>query len=345
MENQTENATTKKPKFSFNYKNFKNLSLGSKIIHILVPIAILLVVGCIITPTEDPSSTSSNNSTKIVDATSEDMPWFDITSNGEIYLKPEYRGAKVSADYISDNGLNEAGSKFNKLPKTLVIPNTFNGISVVSIHDCAFSDGISNSNIKNVIIGDNVVLIGSFAFNSYLESVTLGKNVQTIGKGAFMSCYFSEIIFPDSLKIIGDMAFSGCTKLKSVTFPNTLEKIGLQAFANCSSLDTIDFVKIEESNLKEISTNAFVNCVKLEEIILPDSLIKIAELAFMNCTALKNVSIGITDNCQLDEVGFKAFSGCTNLNRIEYYNAWAAVTWGEEWCPDESIVECMYRFD
>lgn len=58
----------------------------------------------------------------------------------------------------------------------------------------------------------------SFA-DSPLETVKLPPNLKKIGQEAFGNTNISELILPDSLQILGDMAFFRCKKLESVKIP------------------------------------------------------------------------------------------------------------------------------
>ena len=64
---------------------------------------------------------------------------------------------------------------------------------------------------------------------------------------------------------IGQRAFSGCAKLKSINLPNSTISIGEYAFWNCKGLTSI---------------------------IIPDNVTDIGELAFLTCTNIKTASIG-----------------------------------------------------
>lgn len=60
---------------------------------------------------------------------------------------------------------------------------------------------------------------------------------------------------PDTVKTIGDYAFSNCTVLETVVIPDSVEIIGNYAFQKCQSLKNI----LIPRNVKEIGANAFID--------------------------------------------------------------------------------------
>lgn len=95
----------------------------------------------------------------------------------------------METDDVVDNGI-------------LTIPNTTEGMSVISISDNAFKD---NTEIECVIVPDGVKKIGKAAFKncSSLKRVVLGDSVEKIDEEAFAGCSSLEIVFcPDSLQQI-----------------------------------------------------------------------------------------------------------------------------------------------
>ena len=67
------------------------------------------------------------------------------------------------------------------------------------------------------------------------------------------------VVIPNSVKYIGNEAFSGCTNLRSVTIGNSVVSIGDSAFEDCTILTSI---KIPES-VASIGDSAFQNCTYL----------------------------------------------------------------------------------
>lgn len=66
----------------------------------------------------------------------------------------------------------------------------------------------------------------------------------------------TEIEFPDTVRVICDLAFNGCSTIKSVTFPAGIEYIGTRAFAPALNIQSITFNGILPPKMGE---NVFSN--------------------------------------------------------------------------------------
>lgn len=121
---------------------------------------------------------------------------------------------------------------------------------VVSIGEYAFAD----SAVTNVSIPSGVTVIPANAFyNSLLKSITLPAGITEIGEGAFASCIDLTTVnrsgvadFRDtSLRILGDGAFSGCSKIVKLVLPSTIENvINANAFYGCGSLRILEIPEV-----------------------------------------------------------------------------------------------------
>ena len=127
------------------------------------------------------------------------------------------------------------------------------GSADASVSDFTIENGVLTAYMgesKNVVIPDGVKVIGDGApvFGSTVESVTI----------------------PASVTEIAEMAFHGCSALKSATFAegSQLKKIGESAFYTATSLETLTIPE----GVTEIGTNAFYATHALREINLPASL-------------------------------------------------------------------------
>lgn len=107
---------------------------------------------------------------------------------------------------------------------------------------------------------------------------------------------------------IGDRAFEGCYRLKSVILPSTVTTIGKNAFMSCSDLDTVIF----PYHMTTIGENAFYNCENLYSLDLPASLTTIGAQAFNGC---RNLTISELP-ASLVSIGWGAFTGCQKVTSL-----------------------------
>ena len=91
-----------------------------------------------------------------------------------------------------------------------------------------------------------------------------------------------SVTIPDSVIIIGFMAFYGCSSLTSVTIPDSVTSIGDGAFFYCSSLT---IVTIPDS-VTSIGSWAFSGCSSLTSVTIPDSVTDIGDWVFYDCNNL-----------------------------------------------------------
>ena len=113
--------------------------------------------------------------------------------------------------------------------------------SVTSISNCAF---INCSALTNIIIPKNVAKIKGQTFQncSSLRDITIPDSVTSIEYDAFNGCTSLTDIIIHRPSGIGERAFYGCSKLKTVTVEATTPpKLGYSAFTNISS-DAILYV-------------------------------------------------------------------------------------------------------
>lgn len=238
---------------------------------------------------------------------------------------------------------------------------------VTEIGESAFG---TTDNLSSIKIPGTVKTIGKDAFRAagYKASkltVTLEKGITIIGDSAFGSTNIYELNIPDSVKTIGEGAFSGCSKLQKVTMGDSVTKIGAHAFAVCEELTSIrlsdNITEIPESMLyicpkitkvalpaktKSIGKAAFCHCENLTEITMPSGVTEIGPTAFAS-TRIRSVVIpdgvkviaeGAFDFCkELERVTFPAgitdikaaaFEGCKKIKHVYYSGTpkkWAAV--------------------
>ena len=168
-------------------------------------------------------------------------------------------------------------------------------------------------------------------YSAKIGSAIIEEGVTRIGARAFSCCdALSGVIIPDSVKDIGELAFSYST-ITSIEIPHGVTKISRGTFYDCRLLQAAvlpeSVLTIEEiafdgcpikniiipSNVTYIGDRAFYACKKLENITIPDNVVTVGECAFMYCDSLKSVMVG----AGIEQIGDNSFSGCISLSNIE----------------------------
>ena len=209
--------------------------------------------------------------------------------------------------------------------KNTVIPN-----SVTSIGYGAFAC----SGLTSVTIPNSVASIGDVAFwcCSGLTNVEIPNGVTSIGRQAFDGTGLynnqpdglfivdgwllgykgdaptGEVIIPNSVVGVADLALAGCSDITSVEIPNSVTSIGHQAFDGCSGLTSITI----PNSVTSIGNSAFNGCSGLTNVEIPNGVTSIGYAAFNNCSGLASVTIGNGVTAIEDY----AFNSCGNLKKV-----------------------------
>jgi hypothetical protein len=123
----------------------------------------------------------------------------------------------------------------------LSIPNSINGLSVVSIGG------------------------GAFYTNTSLTSVTIPDSVTSIGGEAFLGCYnLASVTIPNSVRVIPYGAFYDCESLSSVTIPASVTRIYDYAFGSCYNLTAAYFL----GNAPISSVWVFYDYISIDPVIV-----------------------------------------------------------------------------
>ena len=205
-------------------------------------------------------------------------------------------------------------------------PYTF--LNCESLICCTIPDSVTNikkgafencKSMATITIPDSVTQIGNDAFWSCekLSHINLSNNLITIGDSTFLWCNLTSVSFPDSLKSIGDCAFSHCLGLTSVSIPDSVTFLGTSAFRNCKNMSKVYI----GNGVRNIESQTFYECANLTNVILPNNLISIGYDAFMYCESLSNITI--PDNVELIRGG--AFKNCISLTSIDIPNSVSSI--------------------
>lgn len=161
-----------------------------------------------------------------------------------------------------------------------------------------------------------------------------GRPVTEIGKFAFSGSNITRVDIPDSVKIIGENAFSDCPSLERVYMSYNIEVIKARAFKDCGALK---YITLPE-NLREVHEEAFAYCGAIQKITLQENVSVIGSRAFMGCSSISRVYLrsphigkipdGLFKDCSklekvffyygnsISEIGSRAFCNCVSLSEF-----------------------------
>ena len=223
--------------------------------------------------------------------------------------------APLSAEALETENVKEVGitTDGNSENSSVNFKYSINDDNTVTITKYTGSE--ENVVIPDTIEGLPVVSIGDFAFQgcSSLTSINIPEGVTSIGCFTFYNCSsLTSVNIPDGVTSIGEYAFSDCSSLISINIPNEVTSIGDYAFRSCSSLTSVNIPE----GVKNISKGTFFGCSSLTSIIIPDGVTSIGDSAFTWCSCLTSINIpnGVTD------IGNSAFARCEKLTSVNFAN-------------------------
>lgn len=200
-------------------------------------------------------------------------------------------GGKETA--IGDNAFTDC-----KLLATVAIPDSVTSVGAEAFKGC--------QSLFKVSVGEKIEHIGSQAFVNtgiwteqgavYVGNWFVGTNDRfapdikdgTVGIAdyAFTSCdsFSDTVILPDSVKFVGEGAFSGRTAMINFVLGKGVEQIGDYAFDGCTGLSVVILGEWDQdagvavlgaSSLKIIGNYAFRDCSSLSSLTMPETVTQI----------------------------------------------------------------------
>jgi len=149
--------------------------------------------------------------------------------------------------------------------------------------------------IPGTVKGFPVTRIGKEAFwASDAIAIEVPDSVRSIGESAFTFCgALSEISISGPVARVENKMCYSCKSLKSIELPDTVTSIGKEAFSGC---DTLASVTIPRS-VTTIEEAAFSHCKRLYSVAMKGSVTTIGPWAFAFCDSLTNVELPRTLRC------------------------------------------------
>lgn len=182
---------------------------------------------------------------------------------------------------------------------TVNTPGTFGQVMLQKIEN--WSDVVELT-ISGHLNASDMAYFSSLQNMTKLDISQVDINSVTSCKGLKL---LQNVILPQSVKIIEDNAFKGCSSLSTINL-DQIEEIKANAFSDCANLTG----NIKLPNLKSLGKEAFYDCDGISTIDMP-IVTEIGDWAFSGCSKLTSIEI---PNCT--KLNNNCFSFCSNLSTV-----------------------------
>jgi hypothetical protein len=148
----------------------------------------------------------------------------------------------------------------------LTLTGKLNGTDILFIREMAGRDADGDATSGKLAIlnlaGADIVSGGDYYYYYDYNHDKYYTSNNAISGRMFHECSITSVMIPNSVTLIEESAFSGCTGLTSVTIPNSVTSIGDWAFYGCSRLTSVTI----GNSVTSIGERAFYGCSGLTEI-------------------------------------------------------------------------------
>ena len=141
-----------------------------------------------------------------------------------------------------------------------------------------------------------------------------GVEITAIGNKAFYGVEkIKTVQLPESITVIGSEAFYGCKNMTEINLPNGINSLGSWAFYGCSKLQSITI----PTGITEIADNAFRECRSLNNVTIPSNITIIGNKSFEKCIAFTNIHLPASVSTLKDD----AFTNCNSVTSFSVDSA------------------------
>ncbi len=223
--------------------------------------------------------------------------YYSVLSGKNVYVNSENRTNCTDSEVIIPEKVYDANG--TEYTVTTIGGNSF------GMHGSGAS---GNQYITKVVIPSSVTKIDTSAFEgcSNLKTVVLSENITYIGNDAFQRSGITFAELPAALTSTGYNIFDECKSLKVIDFSKVTKMTHLEDcfVMNCTALEWISLPE----GIKSIDGKAFQGCTSMKAVYLPSTLEKINSSdwsgAFGDCTNMYLTSTPIVyagDNTVIPE--------------------------------------------
>lgn len=216
------------------------------------------------------------------------------TVTAEDYTYETNNGAITITGYTGPGGRVDIPARITGWPVTTIGQMAFRDCSTVT--RIRLPEGVTTisdwgfwncTGLEDVEVPQSLTTIGGHAFYSCIQlgSFEIPRQVTTIAPRTFGDCIRLErVSVPDGVTSIGEGAFGG-TGLTNIILPNSVSDLGDLAFWYCTNLSNVTL----SGGLTTIASMTFFNCTALTQLVIPSGVNSIQDKAFENCENLAAV--------------------------------------------------------
>ncbi len=223
----------------------------------------------------------SGTAAGVISADSPDgeIPKYTIV-DGKIVADQAYYNNSELSNVVLPTGIQEIGefSFARSSAVSVVLPDGVEHIGFGAFYHC--------DELRDVELPDTVMCVEpkAFSLTMWVEDFLKGESVSAeddfLVTGGVLAAYrgnAAEVAVPEGVRVIAGEVFQNHTEIESVSLPDSLLVVGEGAFEGCSNLSRIVLGK----NVEEIKDRAFLGNT-MSEVSVPSSVKKVGLQAFGN---------------------------------------------------------------
>lgn len=152
----------------------------------------------------------------------------------------------------------------------------------------------------------------SFTGEVVIPEGTVSISYRLFSDNVGTSCRFTKIVFPSTVKTIGDAAFRGLKTIREVVLPEGFTKIGENAFRDCGQLLAVEL----PSTLVSIGDYAFSGCGQLSKLVCKSTQPPIAFAGTFTAVPKDNFAVNVPES---SITRYATATGWSQFKRIAGY--------------------------